>query len=263
MDNIKIDEETRRNANLRVLQRLDKSIIEVLGYASHVVLYEFNKFTQAWEKRNVEGSLFIAKRSDLPRFKLIVVNRTSREDLKLTITSTFEMQIRKPYLIFRDESEDDDVSGTQKIRGIWFHNGSERQKVSKLLEKVISSLRHDSEKVETISMLSTDETEGTKICQNSGDYANLVSTMLSPLNLNSSNHMERPTSQNASTPITTVPSNTDQTVPASNLSHKDIVLDKKSLQLTLMSLLQDDRFLDLIHAQYLKVAKTRTRNGNT
>ena len=34
-------------------------------------------------------------------------------------------------------------------------------------------------------------------------------------------------------------------------------LDKKSLQLTLLSLIQDDRFIELIHAQYLKVLKAR------
>jgi hypothetical protein len=35
------------------------------------------------------------------------------------------------------------------------------------------------------------------------------------------------------------------------------VLDKKSLQLTLLSLIQDDRFIDLVHSQYLKVVRTR------
>ena len=35
------------------------------------------------------------------------------------------------------------------------------------------------------------------------------------------------------------------------------MLDKKSLQLALLSLIQDDRFLDLLHAQYLKVAHAR------
>lgn len=36
-----------------------------------------------------------------------------------------------------------------------------------------------------------------------------------------------------------------------------LALDKKSLQLTLLSLLQDDRFIDLVHSQYLKVVRTR------
>ena len=39
------------------------------------------------------------------------------------------------------------------------------------------------------------------------------------------------------------------------------VLDKKSLQLALLSLIQDDRFLDLLHSQYLRVARTRAKKN--
>ena len=40
------------------------------------------------------------------------------------------------------------------------------------------------------------------------------------------------------------------------------VLDKKNLQLALMSLIQDERFLDLIHAQYVKVSNARSKKGD-
>jgi mRNA-decapping enzyme 1B len=36
-------------------------------------------------------------------------------------------------------------------------------------------------------------------------------------------------------------------------------LDKKSLQLALLSLIQDDRFLDLLHSQYLRVVHARVK----
>ncbi len=52
---ITISEEAKRAANLRVLQRLDSRIIDIIGSATHVVLYEFNATDQAWEKRNCEG----------------------------------------------------------------------------------------------------------------------------------------------------------------------------------------------------------------
>ena len=53
---IVISEEAKRAANLRVLQRADSSIVDIVGSATHVVLYEFNAASQAWEKRNVEGA---------------------------------------------------------------------------------------------------------------------------------------------------------------------------------------------------------------
>ena len=54
---ISVNEEAKRAANLRVLQRtVNKSIIDIVGSATHVVLYDFNCSAQAWEKRNCEGS---------------------------------------------------------------------------------------------------------------------------------------------------------------------------------------------------------------
>jgi hypothetical protein len=53
---IAITEEARRAANLRVLQRIDPSIIGIVGSATHVVLYEFLETTQKWEKQNCEGA---------------------------------------------------------------------------------------------------------------------------------------------------------------------------------------------------------------
>ena len=41
-----------------------------------------------------------------------------------------------------------------------------------------------------------------------------------------------------------------------------VALDKKSLQLALLSLIQDERFIDLLHAQYLKVAHARAHRNN-
>ena len=41
-----------------------------------------------------------------------------------------------------------------------------------------------------------------------------------------------------------------------------VALDKKSLQLALLSLIQDERFIDLLHAQYLKVAHARASRNS-
>jgi hypothetical protein len=41
-----------------------------------------------------------------------------------------------------------------------------------------------------------------------------------------------------------------------------VPLDKKSLQLTLLSLIQDDRFLDLVHSQYLRVIHARAKKNH-
>lgn len=229
---IQIDEDARRVANLRVLQRLDSSILDIVGSATHCVLYEFNETVQSWEKRDVEGSLFVAKRSpDLPRFKLMIMNRNSRQNLEVPLTATFQMQEREPYLIFRETKTNND-DNNKTIRGIWFHDAEERQKISKLLQRVVQSLSHvvDLEKKDQKNALTSEDA---------------AATLLSPLSLEDKTNSQAQTQNNNG--------NTNN----NNSQNKPLVLDKKSLQLSLMSLLQDERFLDLIHAQYLKVANAR------
>jgi hypothetical protein len=65
---IKISEEDKKAANLRVLQKEDADIIEIVALASHAVLYGFNVSSTSWEKRNVEGKHIL-----LPTYVFIFV----------------------------------------------------------------------------------------------------------------------------------------------------------------------------------------------
>ena len=66
-----------QNRVLATLQRNDDSIEEVLETANHVCLYEFQVNANQWKRRDVEGTLFVVKRSSQPRFQLIILNRQS------------------------------------------------------------------------------------------------------------------------------------------------------------------------------------------
>jgi len=246
---IVIDENARKKANLRVLQRLDSSIIDISGYASHVVLYEFIEDSQAWQKRNMEGSLFIAKRSDFPTFKLIVMNRNAKENMYVPLTPSFQMQVRSPYLIFRVDKDNSNIA--QQIRGIWFHDENERETISVLLENIVKKLEHDLKNAKaTTESLKNDQHKEI-------DSSSAISSILSPLNL--SDALSLSEEQKAATNCTV-----SSEKIANYLEPKQTpILDKKSLQLSLMSLLQDERFLDLIHAQYLKVSHARSRKDST
>ncbi|KAK1733034.1 mRNA-decapping enzyme subunit 1 [Skeletonema marinoi] len=283
--------EARRTANLRVLQRLDPQIVDLAITASHVVLYQFSLETQQWIKRNVEGSLFVVKRSDVPRFKLIVSNRNSTENLEVGITSTFQMQLREPYLIFRDSASSNNSSGgggggaaDEAIRGLWFHDGKEREQVHSYLENVVKSLQKidemEKEHGPPPSLMTNTTDNGSNDTSSNASAAagekkkgpvevntNAAgAALLSTLNLNDNKQPTttaaksrkqtpqplQPTTQSSNT----TPSSTSPPPPAAVPAN---TLDKKSLQLALLSLIQDERFLDLIHAQYLKVASSRAQ----
>lgn len=250
-----IDADTRRKANLRVLQRMDRNVVDVAITATHVVLYEYNTTAKQslWEKKNVEGTLFITKRSDAPRFKLIVLNRNSTENLEVSITAALQMQVKDPYLILRDGPE------SAEFLGIWFHDANERGQIASYLEQVVNSLVKIEEMESNGNMNVTPSIRTDKDDHTTRQEAGAA--LLAALTMGSTGKGKgEETDVTAGReqdikPASSVPAVEQQTTHSSQL--QNIVLDKKSLQLSLLSLLQDDRFIDLIHAQYLKVVQKR------
>ena len=245
-----IDAETRRKANLRVLQRIDSNIVDLAITATHVVLYEFSNSKRTWEKKNVEGSLFVTKRSDAPRFKLIVLNRSSTENLEVPITASFQMQVKDPYMIFRDSAASKG-GADETIRGIWFHDSNERGSVASYLENVVKSLVK-------IEEMEKDHPPPPQFMSQKAEQPSAAvdagAALLATLNFG-----QKSQSSSADNESSAISEEQDQKQSTRNspAPHHNLVLDKKSLQLSLLSLIQDERFLDLIHAQYLKVVHSR------
>lgn len=244
-----IDADTRRKANLRVLQRMDRNVVDVAITATHVVLYEYNTITKqsSWEKKNVEGTLFVTKRSDAPRFKLIVLNRNSTENLEIPITAVLQMQVKDPYLILRDSPE------STEFLGIWFHDGNERGQIASYLEQVVNSLVKIEEMESNGNMNNNQSTDKDDHTTRQEAGAALLAALTMGNAKGGENHVTTGQDIRPSKPAPTV----EQQSTHISSPPQNIVLDKKSLQLSLLSLLQDDRFIDLIHAQYLKVVQKR------
>ena len=178
----------------------------------------------------------MAKRSDAPVFKLIVLNRSSNENLEVPITSTFQMQMTGEYLIFRDGS----ATEHELVRGIWFHDGEERDNFVRYVENVVKAVGQ----MEEMSVKKEAKVEA----ENAG-AALLASLNLGSRDENTKNEPARLQQQSQS--------KVEKPTPVQTAENGNLTLDKKSLQLALLSLIQDERFLDLIHAQYLKVANAR------
>lgn len=229
-----LSEDARKEANLRVLQRQDPSIVDILGSATHVVLYEF--VSPSWQKLDVEGSLFLVKRRDMPRFRLLVLNRNSNDNYSVDITDNFQVSEKDPYLMFKKPD------GT--IQGIWFHNGPEREQIAALLQKVVKSLDVDPDAA--AAALLSPLMHGNDASGGGGSGKQ---------NQPPTPPVHRPSPR--TTPQQQRRASGGEGSSAAAAAAESPVLDKKSLQLALLSLLHDDRFLDLIHAQYLKVAHAR------
>ena len=225
-----VSTESRRQANLRLLQKTcDRNIVDILHSATHVVLYEFRD--GAWFKGDNEGSCFLCYTRD--QYLLIILNRNSADNFSMTLDPGLQMQHQAPYLIFKQASD-------KKIRGVWFHNDDERELMQIAIQASLDRLQQG---------VGTPAATSTSSATPSVDTAAALSALLSPLQIN-------PSLPPAAPAVASPP-------PAATINTPGVALDKKSLQLALLSLIQDDRFLDLLHSQYLKVVHTRAKKGRS
>lgn len=117
--------------NLGVLKRRDASIQSIVGSAGHVVLYQFNEENKAWDRKNVEGSLFVVERATAPRHQFVVLNRLSSENLVETVDENFQTELTEQFLLYRNSSSE--------ILGVWFYSPPERAAIADLLTSLTSA----------------------------------------------------------------------------------------------------------------------------
>ncbi|KAL5198873.1 hypothetical protein ABZP36_002385 [Zizania latifolia] len=129
--NLAMDEEGTRVLNLTVLQRLDPAVEDILITAAHVTLYDFDTNLNQWGRKDVEGSLFVVKRSAQPRFQFVVMNRRNTDNLVEDLLGDFEYQLQVPYIMYRNAA--------QEVIGIWFYNPQECEEVANLFSRILNA----------------------------------------------------------------------------------------------------------------------------
>jgi mRNA-decapping enzyme 1B len=278
----------RNEANLRLLQRVtdrpDLSLIQAT--ATHVVLYEF--ISNSWTKCPIEGSLFLVgsnstnnnSLSDL----LVILNRNSIENLILEVDTIQNMDHQEPYLILKVSNK--------IILGIYFHNPNERIAMCTLLAGTMENLKSRPAATATTTVransapahpaaeegaLQSSGGAPTQTTSADSSAASSSSAMMATLSLKNAlgigggngggpvpeNHGTVAPSASAAAPAmpptaaTGAVQNSSQ--PRQQEQHESVLLDKRALQLTLLSLLQNDQFLDIVHNQYVRVVRTRER----
>ncbi|KFK43158.1 hypothetical protein AALP_AA1G087500 [Arabis alpina] len=138
-----LDQNSTKVLNLTVLQRIDPYIEEILITAAHVTFYEFNIELSQWSRKDVEGSLFVVKRSTQPRFQFIVMNRRNTDNLVENLLGDFEYEVQGPYLLYRNAS--------QEVNGIWFYNKRECEDVASLFSRILNAYSKVNQKPKTPS----------------------------------------------------------------------------------------------------------------
>ena len=238
-----ITEEARRQANLKLLQKTcDANIRAILQSATHVVLYEFKDNT--WSKCGVEGSAFLVATPTVVR--LIILNRHSKNNFILNVTTAVQVQDQDPFLILQE---------TQPTRtsGLWFHSADERVSLTAQLKTVLGQLANNTfvfpaAPAVTVQPALPNVRTPAEVTQDERDHLSALLGGLAAGGRSQLTPKAAESTASAASPSTTMPNNS-------------VALDKKALQLTLLSLIQDERFLDLLHSQYLRVVHARANKN--
>lgn len=125
------------DASVAVLKRKDPDIVEVLAHSSHVCLYRMPMETQMWEKRDIEGPLFLVKRNTHPRFQLVVLNKTKTGIYREDVHAGLDFEVNPPYLMY--------THGELEITGMWFYSLADLSITSAVLLKIQASLPRQEE----------------------------------------------------------------------------------------------------------------------
>ena len=265
--------EIRKQSQLRLLQRVCNcvgpnaerlEIRDIVAAATHVVVYEYQIADSQWTKVNMEGSIFIVKgtlssRPESTAYQLILLNRTSSQNLICPISSSMLVQDESPYMIVREENG--------PIHGFYFHNAEERALFTTQFQKIMEIVQSIPMASPMATVSSAQPTEASPsppvvATESVHDLANSLKSVLGIGDSSLPSHASpvgRAVVSDAATPErNSAPSVVSAAAasPAVNNS-QGVVMDKHSLQLTLLSLIQNDQFIDILHSQYLKVVRNR------
>eukprot|EP00300_Choanocystis_sp_HF-7_P013096 c18156_g1_i2.p1 GENE.c18156_g1_i2~~c18156_g1_i2.p1 ORF type:complete len:277 (+),score=39.74 c18156_g1_i2:29-859(+) len=122
--------------NLEVLRRRDPEVAEIVSTAAHVAVYEYAIRDRKWDRRGVEGSLFVTRRKCAPFYRFVVMNRLGPENQTEDIVPGFEVELNHDFVLYRTHEN--------RVRGLWFYEPSERQRVLTLLTDIIKQVREES-----------------------------------------------------------------------------------------------------------------------
>lgn len=250
--------------------------------AGHVVLYQYNETTQAWDLKKVEGSLFVVARVSEPRHMFVVLNRLSSQNVVEAITADFQMELTDQFLLYRNEKAE--------IIGIWFYSTPERTEIADLLQSIIAGQEPDtsatvnepaanaaSSMVDTSAestpasvpppAASTSDPVSGEVATASNNVAAFFTMMQGQLPAAGAAVPPTPTGTTDASSTTQRASEPGQSQTATNggVSSGDVIALKVELRGRLLSLLDDDAFLETLAREFLSqqqsAAQAQTSGG--
>jgi len=196
-----MDKGTTLALNLQVLKRLDPATQEILASAGQVALYDLNDVTKAWVRipsrglrfactfvlkkhiiafipcwqirRDVEGALFLLRRSSNPTFQFTILNRKSQSNYHEEVHAGFDFEEQNDkYMLY--------TNAQRQVRCLWFHSAEERAMLAKQIRHITAACEGgpNSEAADQTAQEPVDKPRGTNLLAHlqgrppSGDSSN-------------------------------------------------------------------------------------------
>uniref|UniRef100_A0A4X2KW53 5'-(N(7)-methylguanosine 5'-triphospho)-[mRNA] hydrolase n=1 Tax=Vombatus ursinus TaxID=29139 RepID=A0A4X2KW53_VOMUR len=104
--------------SLAALRRHDPYITSIADLTGQVALYTFSPEANQWEKTDIEGTLFVYRRSASPFHGFTIVNRLNMTNLVEPVNKDLEFQLHEPFLLYRNASREYQCSRVPMIFGV-------------------------------------------------------------------------------------------------------------------------------------------------
>ncbi|CAM4871706.1 unnamed protein product [Rotaria socialis] len=123
------EEDQLNRINLQTLQNRDPYISKIVDQAQRVCVYKFVAEKREWERKDLEGTLFVYERLCKPYHGFAILSTVSRETFVQIIKSSMEFKHTPAYEAFLQYKVD-----VGDIYGIWFISKTDCPRVTECLK---------------------------------------------------------------------------------------------------------------------------------
>jgi len=125
------EEDQLNRINLQALQNRDPYITKIVDQAQRVCVFKFSAEKRQWERKDLEGTLFVYERLAAPFHGFVILSTVSRETFVQIIKSSMEFKHTPTYEAFLQYKVD-----VGDIYGIWFISKNDCPRVTECLTRL-------------------------------------------------------------------------------------------------------------------------------
>lgn len=125
------EEDQLNRINLQALQNRDPYITKIIDQAQRVCVFKFSAEKRQWERKDLEGTLFVYERLAAPFHGFVILSTVSRETFVQIIKSSMEFKHTPAYEAFLQYKVD-----VGDIYGIWFISKNDCPRVTECLTRL-------------------------------------------------------------------------------------------------------------------------------